>query len=78
MKTKELLEIIEKYDIETNQSLRFWQILFNLWITEFAKNPPEDCGYLLKDIYNDSNEVIANRILQHKDSISKVNNTIYK
>ena len=78
METKEILKIIQDYDDRTGNQQRFWQILFNLWITEFSTKPPEAVWYTLKDIYNDSNETIAVRILKHSDDSAKLNNTIYK
>lgn len=60
---KTILIIIEQY-LEANPSIRFGQALFNLGINEFAnKVNPENNGHLLRDIYNDSDDIILKRIV---------------
>lgn len=59
---KEILEILANY-MELNSELRFGQVLYNLGITEFADiNNPDKKGYLLRDIYNDSDDKILKKI----------------
>lgn len=60
-----ILDNIKKYlDKDENaKHLRFGQVLFNMNINEFAnKNNPESEKFLLRDIHNDSNNKILNRI----------------
>ena len=60
---KIILTTIEQY-LEKNPSIRFAQALFNLGITEFAdKNNPEAKGFLLRDIYNDSDDDVLKRMI---------------
>ena len=59
---KQILEFIRIY-LEANPSIRFGQALFNLKINEFNVDeivPGEE--FILRDIYNDSDEKILNRI----------------
>jgi len=57
-----ILFVIKQY-LEKNPSIRFTQALFNLGITEFAdKNNPEAKGFLLRDIYNDSDIDVLERV----------------
>lgn len=57
-----ILLVIKQY-LEKNTSIRFTQALFNLGITEFAdKNNPEAKGFLLRDIYNDSDIDVLERV----------------
>lgn len=59
---KVILSIIEKA-LEEDPSLRFGQVLFNLNINQFAdKKNPEAEKYLLRDIYNDTDESILQRM----------------
>ena len=59
---KEILTAIVKY-LEKNPKIRFGQALFNLNINEFAnKENPEKKGYLLRDIYNDIDRKIIERL----------------
>ena len=59
---KTLLTLIEQY-LEKNPSIRFTQALFNLGITEFAdKDNPEAKGFLLRDIYNDDDLSVLERV----------------
>lgn len=65
-KKEKILIIIKNY-LEKNPNDRFCQALFNLGITEFAdKNNPEAKDYLLRDIYNDSDDKILERMLKSK------------
>lgn len=60
--TKTILTLIEQY-LEKNPSIRFTQALFNLGITEFAdKGNPEAKGFLLRDIYNDIDDEVLERM----------------
>jgi len=60
--SKKILKAIEQY-LEKNPHIRFGQALFNLGINEFAdKNNLELKGYLLRDIYNDDDLIVLNRI----------------
>lgn len=57
-----IMEAVSKY-LERNPELRFGQALCNLNIIEFAdKKNPERKGHLLRDIHNDSDEKILERI----------------
>lgn len=59
---KEILLILEKY-LKENPNIRFGQALFNLGITEFSnKIHPEFNNFTLRDMYNDTDIVILNRI----------------
>jgi hypothetical protein len=64
---KKIIELIEKY-LENQPDLRFGQALFNLKVNEFQetiddRNPNFD----LRDIYNDSDEEIIERIQKQLD-----------
>ncbi len=64
---REILNVIEKY-LEENDCIRFSQALFNLGINEFASpDKPELNGHLLRDIYNDSDK----RVLERMKSVDK-------
>lgn len=57
-----IMDAIGKY-LERNPELRFGQALYNLNINEFAdKKNPERKGHLLRDIHEDSDEKILERI----------------
>lgn len=59
---KVILEKLTAY-LEANPCLRFGQALTNLRINEFAdKGNPEAKGFLLRDIYNDTDIKILQRI----------------
>ena len=59
---KAILNILEKY-LKEHPEIRFGQALFNLNINEFAdKDNPSNKNHLLRDIYNDLDENILNRI----------------
>ena len=59
---KTILQIITQY-IEANPQARFGQALFNLNINQFEdQQDPSRKGFLLRDIYNDSDQKILNRI----------------
>lgn len=62
---KTLIEILSEY-LKKNPNLRFSQALFNLNINQFA-DPinPETKGFLLKDIYNDTDEQLLERIFDN-------------
>ena len=62
---KEILDIVAKYASE-NPSQRFGQILFNLDVNQFNKEKE----YVIRDIYNDSDEEILKRI---KERLKKIN-----
>lgn len=61
----QIIKAITEY-LQDNPDQRFGQVLFNLNITHFASSPPELDHYLLRDIYNDSDETILNRISKKK------------
>ena len=57
-----ILDLIKSY-LEKNPDQRFGQALFNLAINEFQKTTdPKYPNYNLRDIYNDDDEIIINRI----------------
>lgn len=59
---KAILTIIEQF-LDKYPEQRFGQALFNLNINQFSiPTNPAQCGYLLKDIYNDSDEKILERM----------------
>lgn len=63
---KTILLVLEQY-LQKNPSIRFTQALFNLGINEFAdKQKPEACNHLLRDVYNDSDEKVLNRMSQNE------------
>lgn len=64
---REIIKFITEY-LEANPEQRFGQALFNMNVTEFAVLPPDADQYLyvLRDIYNDSDDTILNRILNTK------------
>ena len=62
-----ILNWIEDY-LRENPEIRFAQALFNLGINQFADPiSPETKEYLLRDIYNDSDEAIIKR-MKEQDS----------
>jgi hypothetical protein len=59
---KEIIQLITEY-LEKNPGIRFGQALFNLNINLFEdQQDPSRRDFLLKDIYNDSDQRILNRI----------------
>lgn len=59
---KAIIQIITDY-MEANPSVRFGQALFNLNINQFEDpKEPSNKGYLLRDIYNDTDSKILERI----------------
>lgn len=59
---KEILENISKY-LESNPDARFSQALSNLNITTFADPvDPSKKGFLLRDLYYDSDSIVLERI----------------
>jgi hypothetical protein len=63
---KEHQEIINRLSnyLKDNPDIRFGQALYNLSINEFAdKTNPETKDFLLRDIYNDSDKKILNRMI---------------
>ena len=73
---KQILDLIKRYS-ENNSNQRFSQILFNLAINQFDNSCNEENK--LRDIYNDSDEEILERVkkqlqlfeLQKKTNINK-------
>ena len=61
---KKILQLISNYLAE-NPNQRFGQILFNLDINQFRPNKDE-----LKDIYNDLDEEILERIKQRLEKLN--------
>lgn len=69
--SQKILEFLTDY-INKYPEIRFGQALFNLDINEFAdKINPDKKDFLLRDIYNDSNNKILNRILKSKENSKK-------
>ena len=72
MKTehKEILSLIGNY-LKKHPELRFGQALSNLEVLEFAEKsfPPEH--NLLRDIYNDSDKVILERVKTAKGKLGQ-------
>lgn len=77
-----IIELLKSY-LEKSPEQRFGQAIFNLGINEFQKTTdPRNPDYTLRDIYNDDDKEILNRInrqitwfdLQRKvmDGVSKV------
>lgn len=65
-----IIELITSY-LEKNPSQRFGQALFNLKINEFQNTvDPKHPNYILRDIYNDDDQEIANRIQRQLDWFS--------
>ncbi|WP_428228939.1 hypothetical protein [Flavobacterium sp.] len=59
---KIILDLLEVY-LEKNQSQRFGQALFNLGINQFQETTdPRNPNYNLRDIHNDSDLDIVERI----------------
>lgn len=59
---KTIINLISDY-LEKNPEQRFSQALFNLNINQFANQiTPEEKEFLLRDIYNDSDEDVAERV----------------
>jgi hypothetical protein len=58
---KIIMDALAEY-LERAPDLRFGQALFNLNINQFADESPEKKDWLLRDIYNDSDEDIVKRI----------------
>jgi len=59
----EIIKLLLIYK-NSNPNLRFGQILFNLGVNKFNNQiEPEKDNYLLKDIYNDTDSEILNRML---------------
>lgn len=59
---KEIINLISRY-LESNPYQRFGQALFNLDINEFKnKKDPDMENYNLRDIYNDQDKAIIERI----------------
>jgi hypothetical protein len=67
--------------LEKNPNIRFTQALFNLGINEFDKPYPEDSGPILRDPYNDPDEIVEKKVCDslmrfHEEEIKrKRNNT---
>lgn len=60
--TKAIIEAIGKY-LESNPDIRFAQALFNLNINQFEdQKNPSNKGFLLRDIYQDTDEKVLERI----------------
>jgi hypothetical protein len=78
---KIILDLIESY-LEHRPDLRFGQALFNIGINEFQKTTdPRNPNYNLKDIHNDNDIEIIQRIerqLEWFDLQEKVNDGISK
>lgn len=70
-KTLEIIEHIKKH-FEKYTDQRFGQILFNMDITQFTnKVIPEKDNYRLRDIYNDLDIDIIERINKRKEMIKQ-------
>lgn len=65
-----ILKILKEYSTK-NPSQRFGQILFNLNITQFkSQESPEQENYEIRDIYNDCNDTILNRIIARREKMN--------
>lgn len=72
-KTLEILEYIKKHYQEYPDQ-RFGQILFNLDISQFKnKENPEKDNFRLRDIYNDNDSDIIERINKRRKQIKEQN-----
>lgn len=72
-KTLEILEYIKKH-YEEYPDQRFGQILFNLDISQFKnKENPEKNNFSLRDIYNDIDSDIIERIKKRRKQIEERN-----
>ncbi len=70
-RTLEIIELIKDH-FEQFPDQRFGQILFNLDISQFKnKENPEKDNFLLRDIYNDTDSDIVERINKRKKLIEK-------
>jgi hypothetical protein len=59
---KTIINLISDY-LEKNPEQRFSQALFNLNINQFENQiNPEEKEFLLRDIYNDSDEDVVERV----------------
>jgi len=57
-----ILDLLKTY-LEKNPDQRFGQALFNLRINEFQKTvDPKSPNYTIRDIHNDTDQEIINRI----------------
>jgi hypothetical protein len=62
--SRAILRALEQY-LEKDPSIRFGQALFNLGINQFSDpRNPEAKDYLLRDIYNDRDADILDRVNQ--------------
>ena len=67
---RQILYKLAKYLAE-NDSQRFGQALYNLHINEFVNvSDPEKGNYALRDIYNDPDAAILDRV---KEALNKTN-----
>lgn len=70
---KLIIDAISIY-LTHHPEIRFWQALFNLWINEFEdKINPENKEYLLRDIHNDRDEDILERIIDNYNYLKNNN-----
>lgn len=68
---KAILAVLTEY-LNENPSVRFGQALFNLGINEFADREfPIRKDFLLKDIYEDSDEKISMRVIEALSKMEK-------
>lgn len=68
---KAILSVLTEY-LEKNPTIRFGQALFNLGINEFQnKDFPDRGNFLLRDIYNDSDEKISMRVIEALSKMEK-------
>lgn len=59
---KTILLVIEQY-LTANPGMRFGQALFNLGVNRFADEyKPESKDFFLRDIYNDSDATVLERM----------------
>lgn len=70
-RTLEIIELIKDH-YEKFPDQRFGQILFNMDITQFInKENPESNNFKIRDIYNDIDSEIIDRIRQRRSEIEK-------
>jgi len=64
---KEIIKLISDY-LEEYPEIRFTQALYNLRINRFySVDNPEESNFLFRDNYNDSDEVVLNKIKKELD-----------
>lgn len=61
-----ILTLLQKH-LEENPNVRFCQLLFNFGINEFnSPNEPEWSEYAFRDNYNDSDDIVIEKLRRPK------------